>query len=100
MRNEDEQRTYERLLHPGWGKLWSGNGTVGFAGTAGNSKTLTFTTGLNASRETNHDKTSLYFSAIKASSLVNGVNSDTAQAIRGGISYGHNVSARLFLSAF
>ncbi len=100
LRNADEQKAYQRLLRPGWGELWTGNGTVGFAGTAGNSKTLTFTTGLNASRATKHDKTSLYFSAIKASSLVNGVNSDSAKAVRGGISYGHNVSSRLFLSAF
>jgi putative salt-induced outer membrane protein YdiY len=100
LRNADEQRAYERLLHPGWGELWTGNGTIGFAGTAGNSKTLTFTTGLNASRATNRDKTSLYFSAIKASSLVNGVNADSAKAVRGGIGYNHNVSPRLFLSAF
>jgi putative salt-induced outer membrane protein YdiY len=100
MRNADEQRAYERLLHPGWGQLWTGTGTVGFAGTAGNSKTLTFTTGLNTSRVTSHDKTSLYFSAIKASALVKGVNSDTAQAVRGGISYGHNVNARFFFNAF
>jgi putative salt-induced outer membrane protein YdiY len=100
LRNADEQRAYERLLHPGWGELWTGNGTVGFAGTAGNSQTLTFTTGLNASRATKRDKTSLYFSAIKASSLVNGVNSDSAEAVRGGIVYNHNVGPRLFLSAF
>jgi len=42
-------------------------GTVGFAGTVGNAETLTFTTGINADRETNTDKTSLYFSLIKAS---------------------------------
>jgi putative salt-induced outer membrane protein YdiY len=100
MRNADEQRAYERLLHPGWGQLWTGTGTIGFAGTAGNSKTLTFTTGLNTSRVTNHDKTSLYFSAIKASALVKGVSSDTAKAVRVGISYGHNVNARLFFNAF
>jgi hypothetical protein len=100
MRNTDEQMAYERLLHPGWGQLWTGTGTLGFAGTAGNSKTLTFTTGLNASRVTNHDKTSLYFSAIKASALVKGVNSDTAKAVRGGIGYGHNVNSRLFFNAF
>ncbi len=100
LRNADEERAYQRLLHPGWGDLWTGTGTVGFAGTAGNSKTMTFTTGVNANRTTNTDKTSLYFSAIKASALVNGVNSDTAEAIRGGLGYGHNVSPRLFFNAF
>jgi putative salt-induced outer membrane protein YdiY len=100
IRNDDEEKAYQRLLHPGWGQLWSGTGTIGLAGTSGNAKTLTFTTGLNANRATNRDKTTLYFSFIKASSMVNNVNSDTAQAIRGGISYGHNVSSRLFFNVF
>jgi putative salt-induced outer membrane protein YdiY len=100
IRNADEERSYQRLLHPGWGELWAGAGTIGFAGTAGNSKTSTFTIGLNASRATNTDKTSLYFSAIKASALIEGVNADTAEAVRGGISYSHNANARLFFSIF
>jgi hypothetical protein len=49
---------------------------------------------------TNNDKTSIYFSAIKASALVNGVNADTAQAVRGGVGYDHNVNPRLFLNVF
>ncbi len=100
LRNEDEQRSYERMLHPGWGELWTGTGTIGFAGTAGNAKTLTFTTGINADRATNNDKTSLYFSLIKASARINNQSQDTAEAVRGGIRYAHNISPRLFLSAF
>src|SRR5690242_8052174 len=46
IRNTDEQTAYERLQNPGWLDLWSGTGTVGFAGTAGNARTLTFTTGV------------------------------------------------------
>jgi small nuclear ribonucleoprotein (snRNP)-like protein len=100
LRNADEEKAYHRLLHPGLGELWAGTGTVGFAGTAGNSETLTYTTGFTADRVTRTDKTSLYFNAIKASALVNGKNTDTAQAVRGGISYGHNVNPRLFVSVF
>jgi putative salt-induced outer membrane protein len=100
LRNADEERAYQRLLHPKWSELWTGTGTIGFAGTAGNSRTLTFTTGFNADRVTRSDKTSLYFNAIKASALVDGKNADTAQAVRGGISYGHNVNPRLFFSVF
>jgi putative salt-induced outer membrane protein YdiY len=100
LRNDDEEKAYQRLLHPGWGQLWAGTGTIGLAGTSGNAKTLTFTTGLTANRATNSDKTTLYFSFIKASSMVNNVNSDTAQAIRGGIGYGHNVTSRLFFNVF
>lgn len=100
LRNADEQSAYERLLHPGWGQLWAGSATIGFAGTAGNAETKTFTTAVNAARVTNNDKTTLYFSAIKSSAAIGGVNADTAQAVRGGWAYGHNVSPRVFFNAF
>ena len=100
IRNAGEQAAYERLLHPGFLQLWSGNGSIGWAGTNGNAETLTFTTAFNAARLTNTDKTSIYFNLIKASALINGQNASTAQAVRGGISYDHNVSPRLFVTAF
>jgi hypothetical protein len=100
LRDDAEQKAYERLLRPGWTELWAGSGRIGLAGTSGNSKTLTFTTTINADRTTKNDKTALYFSAIKASGLVEGVNSDTAKAVRGGISYSHDAHSRLFISAF
>jgi putative salt-induced outer membrane protein YdiY/small nuclear ribonucleoprotein (snRNP)-like protein len=100
IRNDDEEKAYQRLLHPGWGELWAGTGTVGFAGTAGNAKTMTFTTGINANRITNTDKTSLYFSLITATARVDNESKDTAEAARGGISYAHDVNPRLFLSVF
>ena len=100
IRNDDEEKAYQRLQHPGLGELWTGTGTVGFAGTSGNAETLTFTTGINADRATRTDKTSLYFSLIKASARIDNVDKDTAEAIRGGISYGHNVNPRVFFSVF
>ena len=100
IRDAGEQRAYERLRNPGWAALWAGTASLGFAGTSGNARTLTFTTGVNAARVTNTDKTSIYFNVIKASALVNGKNSDTAQAIRGGAAYDHNLSPRLFVTAF
>jgi hypothetical protein len=100
IRNADEQKVYERMLKPGWGELWAGAATVGLAGSAGNAKTLTFTTGVNAARVTRTDKTSVYFNIIKASATANGKSSDTAQAIRGGLGYDHNVSSRLFVNTF
>lgn len=100
LRNAAEQSAYQRLQHPGWGKLWAGTATAGFAGTAGNARTLTFTSGLNAARVTATDKTSLYFTAIKASAFANGHNSDTAQTVRGGVGYDHNFTKRLFSNAF
>ena len=100
IRDAAEQQAYERRLRPGWGELWAGTGTVGLAGTSGNAETLTFTTGVAAARATNTDKTSLYFNIIKASAMANGKNSGTAQAVRGGLAYDHNVGARLFVNVF
>lgn len=100
IRNADEQKAYERLLRPGLLELWSGGGSGGLAGANGNAQTLTFTTAFTAARVTNKDKISLYFNAIKASALVGGKNADTAHAVRGGIGYDRNVSARLFVNTF
>jgi small nuclear ribonucleoprotein (snRNP)-like protein len=100
IRDEGEQKAYERLQHPSWAALWAGTGTVGLAGTSGNAETLTYTTGFTAARETSNDKTSLYFNTIKASALVNGRNADTAKAVRGGVAYNHNVTPRLFATGF
>jgi hypothetical protein len=100
LRNGDEQRTFERLSKPGILQLWTGSGTLGFAGANGNAKTLTFTTGLNAARATRTDKTMAYFSLIKASAQANGKTSDTAQAVRGGWAYDRNIRSRFFIDTF
>jgi putative salt-induced outer membrane protein YdiY len=100
IRNADEQKAYERMLRPGLLQLWSGSGSVGMAGANGNAKTLTFTTGFTAARATRTDKFSLYFNAIKASSSVNNVTSNTAQAVRGGWGYDRNTGSRLFVNLF
>ena len=100
MRNEEEQAAYDRLQHPGWTRLWAGSGSVGLAGTAGNARTLTFTTGVTAARIMTTDKTSIYFNTIKASATANGKDSETAQAVRGGVGYDHNLKPRLFVNVF
>jgi putative salt-induced outer membrane protein YdiY len=100
IRDAAEQLAYERKLHPGWGELWAGTAAVGLAGTSGNAETLTFTTGVAAARATNTDKTSLYFNIIKASAMINGKSASTAQAVRGGLAYDHDVNPRLFVNVF
>ena len=100
IRNADEQRAYERLLHPPISRLWAGTATIGFAGTQGNAQTRTFTVALNAARATSTDKASLYFNAVKASAMIGGVDAGTAQAVRGGWGYNHSVSSRLFVTTF
>jgi len=100
IRNDAEQKAFDRLQHPAWTQLWAGTGTLGFAGTSGNAETLTFTMGATAQRVTLTDKTSLYFNAIQATASANGKSSPTAEAVRGGFSYNHNIGSRLFLSGF
>jgi hypothetical protein len=100
MRDVSEQRAYERLLAPGFGQLWAGAATLGFAGTQGNAETQTLTTSVNAARVTTNDKTTVYFNAIRASAFIDGISARTAQAVRGGWGYSHNVSPRLFVNGF
>jgi putative salt-induced outer membrane protein YdiY len=98
LRNPAEQRTWERLQHPGLLELWTGFFDTGFALARGNARTDTLTTGFNASRVTRKDKLTLTFSQIYGKARVNGVTSEIANALRGGWSYNHNVSERLFVS--
>ena len=100
MRNADEQRTYQRLLRPHLLDLWTITGTLGIAATAGNSRTSTFTLPVTAVRATNHDKTTTYFNFVRSSALVNGVSSDTAEAVRGGWAYNRNLHPRVFVNIF
>ncbi|HSW51154.1 MAG TPA: hypothetical protein VLH09_13310, partial [Bryobacteraceae bacterium] len=93
VRNSEEQAAYERMLNPPFSRLWAGTATLGFAGTQGNAQTRTFTVAMNAARATSTDKVSLYFTAVKASALINRVSADTAQAVRGGWGYNRTVSS-------
>lgn len=100
LRNADEQKAYERLLHPPFSDLWVVTGAINIAGTAGNAKTSTFTTPFKAARVTNHDKTTAYFNFVKASALVNNLSAETAKAVRGGWGYSRNLKPRLFWDFF
>jgi len=100
IRNAAEQKTYERLLAPGLLQLWAGTADLGWAGTNGNSKTLVFTTDMNAARVTRTDKTSVYFKFVKASALVDGVSAETAKAVRGGFAYNHDLTPKLYVTGF
>jgi putative salt-induced outer membrane protein YdiY len=100
LRDAAEQKAYDRLQKPGWGDLWLGNASIGWAGTKGNAETATWTTGLTAGRVTRTDKTTVYFNAIRASALVNQTSATTAQAVRGGVAYNRNLKPRIFLNTF
>jgi putative salt-induced outer membrane protein YdiY len=78
--------------------LWTGFFDLGFASTAGNAETSTFTLGANASRTTPRDKMSVFFNSIRANGFdqANQRTIRTANATRGGLQYDLNVSRKLF----
>jgi len=104
VRNDAEQKAYddqiERLRHPHLTDFWSGLLDTGLSLTRGNSESLTFSLSGKAARVTDLDKISVYSTAIYTDSTVNGVNSTTAHAIRGGIRGDLNVSKRMFVFGF
>ena len=98
VRNPAEQRTWERLQHPGFLELWTGYFDLGLALARGNARADTLTSNFNASRVTRKDKLTLTFSQIRGSARVNGVTSEIAGAIRGGWSYNRDITPRFFVS--
>jgi putative salt-induced outer membrane protein YdiY len=100
VRDAEEQHNFERLLHPGLLELWTGAFDFGFADATGNARNENITTAFNANRTTRTDKITLYFNQLYGTARVDGVNSTTANAVRGGWKYDRNVSPRAFLTAF
>lgn len=104
VRDDAEQKVYddqiERLRHPHLTDFWSGLLDTGLSLTRGNSESLTYSLSGKAARVTERDKISVYTTAIYSDSTIDGVNSTTAHAIRGGVRGDLNVSDRLFVFGF
>ena len=92
---EAYQTEAERYDDPGLIELWGGYVETGFSLASGNSDTFTFTTGLNAVRQTPRDKTSVYIQSLYSHSGAGGVSETTASAIRGGGRYEVFLNERL-----
>jgi putative salt-induced outer membrane protein len=104
VRDDAEQKAYDdqidRLRHPHLTDFWSGLLDTGLSLTRGNSESLSYTLAGKAARVTERDKISVYTTAIYNNSTVNGINSTTAHAIRGGVRGDLNVSQRVFVFGF
>ena len=94
IRSDSEEITYEESLHPGWRSAWHGGGNVGFALARGNSDTTNLSIGFTADRKTLHDKTSMYANSVYSTDGL--LSTTTANAIRGGLRYDHDISKRVF----
>ena len=101
LRSQSEETAYERSLHPSLFQSWQIDSSLGFALARGNSKTTNLAVGFNAVRATMHDKLTAYMDSIYASSglvVAPGVTAGvTANDIRGGAMYQHDVFARAFV---
>jgi hypothetical protein len=101
LRSQSEQTAYEHSLHPGILESWQTNASLGFGLARGNSRTTNLAVGFNATRATLHDKLTAYMNSIYASSglvVAPGVTAGvTANDIRGGAMYQHDIFDRAFL---
>jgi hypothetical protein len=100
IRNPDEQRSWERIQHPGVLELWTGFVDLGLALARGNARTDTLTTAMNATRLTRRDKVALSFRQIYGTARINGVTGTIANAVRGGWLYNRDFNGRAFLNTF
>ena len=96
VRSEPEQAAYDHSLHPGFTENWNGAATVGFSLARGNSNTTNLAIGFNGTRTTLNDKLLTYATSIYASNDKPGAGGVTADDIRGGARYDHNIASRTF----
>jgi putative salt-induced outer membrane protein YdiY len=97
LRNDAEQKAYERTLHPGLLQEWKTGLNAGFALTRGNSETKNLSVGFLAARQTLHDKLGLYANSVYASNDAAGATpSTTANTAGGGLRYDHDLRGRVF----
>jgi putative salt-induced outer membrane protein len=96
VRSESEQTAYEHSLHPGFIENWDGAATIGFSLARGNSNTTNLAIGFNGARTTLNDELLTYATSIYASDNTPGTGGVTANDIRGGARYDHNIGPLAF----
>jgi putative salt-induced outer membrane protein YdiY len=96
VRSQDEQRIYEKTLNPGWMEQWTGGANLGIALTKGNSDTTNVALGLDISRSTLRDKTSLYAASVYNRDSTDGESRTVANTIRFGGRYDRDFNKRWF----
>jgi putative salt-induced outer membrane protein len=98
IRNDAEQKAYDKSLHPGLTHGWNGGVNVGFSVARGNSQTENLALAFNAVHPTLNDKITLYASSIYAKNdLAPSSSSIGANLQQGGLRYDRNVNPRLFV---
>ena len=99
VRGGDEEKTWQRLQHPGLRDFWSALLDTGLSETRGNSALLAFSLAGKAARVVPRDKLSLYATAVYATDNTTPPGRTTANAIQGGARFDYNLKPRLFVFA-
>ncbi|HVN21483.1 MAG TPA: DUF481 domain-containing protein [Dongiaceae bacterium] len=95
IRNDAEQQSYEKSLHPGLLQGWNGGIDIGFSVARGNSQTENLALAFNGVHPTLHDKLTLYTSTIQTRNDLSSP-STVANLTQGGFRYDHDIAGRLF----
>ena len=97
MRNDAEQRAYEKAMYPGLLEGWNGGVNLGFGLTRGNSETKNLGLAFKAVRTGHRDKLSIYENTVYATNDAPGATpSLTADVKQGGVRYERDITKRLF----
>jgi putative salt-induced outer membrane protein len=95
IRNDAEQATYDKSLHPGLMHGWNGGANVGFSLARGNSQTTNLAIGINAAHLTLNDKIAIYLTALDTQNQLTSP-STVADLVTGGLRYDRNFDPKVF----
>jgi putative salt-induced outer membrane protein len=95
IRNDAEQTAYDKSLHPGLRRGWTGGTNVGFSLARGNSETENLAVAFNAAHPTLNDKITLFASSIYTTNQL-ATPSTVANLVTGGLRYDRNINPRMF----
>jgi len=95
LRNDAEQAAYDKSLHPGLMRGWTGGANVGFSVARGNSQTENLALALNAVHTRVNDKITIYATSIDTTNDL-ATPSTVASLETGGFRYDYNLNPRLF----
>lgn len=97
LRNDAEQKAWEKSQYPGLLEGWQGGANISFALTRGNSETKNLALAFTGTRTSLRDKLALYANTVYATNDAPGaIPSTTANSVQAGIRYDRDIKARLF----
>lgn len=100
IRNDAEQKEFDRLEHPRLIDYWSGLFDLGFSLTSGNSSASALTIAGKAARVVPKSKLGFYYTEVYSKDTAVNPSLTTANAIHGGARYEFNLNPKVFVFAF